>query len=117
MALSYAVSVLMFIIGMAFFTGVAPAYMKGFQIMSEEEKGNINIKALCRHVSVLFFLTAAIFAIAGFSEVFRQTYFAKVMVGWAILCFVNVLYISRSKRFITEHDSTKKIKEGWNGKR
>ena len=108
MVFCYIIAVAMTIIGIAFFTGRATSYIKAYQTMPDEEKRNINIKPLCRNLSMMFFIAAVIFGIGGFSEFFRLTYLKWTMVGWLILGCADVLFISKSKRFVKEAASSRK---------
>lgn len=103
MVFCYIVSFITLIMGIAFFTGKAAAYIKGYQAMPDEEKRNINIKALCKNLSVMFFLVAVIFGFAGCSPLFRLTYLKWVMVGWMVLCCADILYINKSKRYVAKN--------------
>jgi hypothetical protein len=100
MVFSFLISVVMLVIGFAFFTGKAANYIKDYQNMEEEEKQNIKIDVLCKNISLLFFIASAIFGLAGLSEVFRQNYFKWVMLGWFVLATLDVIYIGKSKRFV-----------------
>jgi len=97
--LCYTVACIMAVIGVMFYTGKAASYIEGYSNMPEEEKRNINIIPLCKNISVMFFLAAAIFAIAGYVEVFRLDYFKWVMIGWIALCCADVVYINKSGRY------------------
>ena len=108
MVFCYLTAIIMIVIGSVFFTGKAASYIKGYQMTPEDEKKNIDIKALCRNISAMFFIAAAIFALAGFSELFRTAYFRWAMVGWLVLGCADVLYLNKSKRFVTEAAPTRK---------
>jgi len=100
MVICYTTAVVMLVVGIGFFTGKAVSYIKSYQDMEENEKNNIKIEALCKNISLLFFIAAVIFAAAGFSEVFRQDYFRWFMVGWFALGAADVVYIGKSRRFV-----------------
>lgn len=68
--------------------------------MEEKEKNNIKIRPLLKNISVLFFIAAVIFGIAGYSERFRMEYFKWVIIGWFALGAADVIYIGKSKRFV-----------------
>jgi len=104
MVICFTITVIMLVIGIAFYTGKAVKYIKGYQDMDEKEKNNIKIDALCKNISILFFLAAVIFGIAGFSETFRQIYFLRFMAGWFVLGIADVVYIGKSRRFVQVTD-------------
>lgn len=106
MLFCYIVSFATLISGIIFFTGKGASYIKGYTKMSEAEKNRININALCKNLSVMFFLAAVIFAIAGYSEVFRLSYLKWIMLGWMVLGCADVLFINKSKLY-TQHHSDK----------
>ena len=108
MVFCYLFAIIMLIVGITFFTGKALEYIKDFQATPEEEKKNINIKALCKNVSIMFFIAAAFLGAAGYSETFRLLYLKWMMVGWMILCCADVLYINKSKRYKTKPASIRK---------
>jgi len=103
MALCYAISFILFITGVAFYTGKAAARIKGFQDLPEADKKAINIKPLCRNLSVMFFLAAVIFGIAGYCEPFRLGYFKLAMTGWLALCCADIVFINKSKRYVNQN--------------
>ena len=94
------VSLGLYLIGVYFFTGRAAARIKGYRDMPEGEKKNINIKALCRNISAMFFLAATIFLAAEFSQAFRQGYLKWAMAGWLALGCADVLFINKSGRYV-----------------
>ena len=108
MVLCYVAAVIMLIAGIVFFTGKAASYIKGYQTMPEEEKRNINIKPLCRNISVVLFAAAIIFGIAGYSELFRSEYMKWAILGWLIAGCADVIYIGKSGRFINNAASSRK---------
>jgi 4-hydroxybenzoate polyprenyltransferase len=99
----------MLVIGFAFFTGMAVNFIKDYQDMEEKEKQNIKIGVLCKNISLMFFIAALIFAIAGVSEVFRQDYFKWVIIGWFALGSADVIYIGKSKRFVHVYKPTEAL--------
>jgi hypothetical protein len=105
MVFCFVISVVMTVIGVGFFTGMAVNFIKDYQNMEKEEKQNIKIGVLCKNISLMFFIVSVIFAIAGFSEVFRHDYFKWVMLGWFALSSADVIYISKSKRFVHVYNS------------
>jgi Na+/pantothenate symporter len=100
MVYCFVISAVMLVIGYAFYTGTAVKFIKDYQNMEEKEKQNIKIGVLCKNISILFFIVAIIFGIAGISEVFRQDYFRWAMLGWFALGAADVIYIGKSKRFV-----------------
>ena len=105
MIFCYVISAVMLVIGAAFFTGKAASYIKGYRDMPEDEKAKINIKPLCRNMSVLFFAAAVIFGITGYFETFRELYFKWAMLGWLVLCVLDLVFINKSKRYVKKSDS------------
>jgi len=96
MALCYTVACILVIVALAFYTGRAVSCIEGYSDLPDEEKKAANIKPLCRNVSVMFFLSAVIFGIAGYSELFRLLYFKWAMVGWIALCCADIVFINKS---------------------
>ena len=95
-------ALLMSVVGIGFCTGKALRYIKGYQTTPEEEKSKINIKPLCRNLGAVFFIAAAIFGAAGISEIFCLRYFKWAIIAWLALGCADVLYIGKSKRFISD---------------
>jgi len=108
MVLCYAISFITLIIGVAFYTGKAAEYIKGYQDMPEEEKRTVNIGPLCKNISVMFFLAAVIFGIAGYSEPFRSEYFKWIMTAWIALCCADIVFINKSKRYVSQSETAQK---------
>ena len=69
-------------------------------LVKDEEKRAVNIKPLCKNLSVMFFLAALIFGIAGLSELFRASYFKWFMVGWIVLCCADIVFINKSGLYV-----------------
>ena len=88
------------VLGVAFFTGHAARYIKGYRELPEQEKQGIRIRALLRNVSVMFFAMAGIFAAAALFEAFRLGYLKYALGAWAALVCADVLYIERSGRYV-----------------
>jgi hypothetical protein len=101
---------IMLVIGIAFYTGKAVKYIKGYQDMEEKEKNNIKIDVLCKNMSLMFFLVAAILGAAGYSEVFRQYYFRWFVLAWFVLGIADIVYIGKSRRFVHIYTPLKKGK-------
>ena len=95
-------------VGVFFVTGKAPQYIKGYREMPEEEKKNINVKALCQNVSVLFFVMTAVFLAAGIFPELGARYLKWALVGWLVLCCADILYIGKSKRYEKKKPAAKK---------
>lgn len=102
MVYCYVFSAIMLIAGLVFFTGKGAPYIKGYTSMTEDEKKNIDIKALCRNLGVVLMLLAAVLAAAGYSEPFRLNGLRWAMIGWMVLCCADVLYINKSKRYVKQ---------------
>ena len=99
MVLCYMVSIILLVTGVIFYSGKAASYIKGYQNMPDKEKKAVDIKPLCKNISVLFFLAAVVFGIAGYSEGFRDVYFKWAMVGWIVLCCADIVFINKSGRY------------------
>jgi heme/copper-type cytochrome/quinol oxidase subunit 2 len=110
MVICFTFAVILLVIGIAFYTEKALKYIKGYQEMEEKEKNNIKIDVLCKNISILFFIAALIFGIAGFSEAFRLNYFKWFMIGWFVLGIADVIYIGKSRRFVHIYTPVKKSK-------
>jgi len=95
------VSLSLYLIGIFFLMGRVASHIKGYQSMPEDEKKNVNIKALCRNLSVILFIAATIFMVAEFSEAFRQDYLKWAMLGWLALGCADVLFINKSGRYVS----------------
>jgi len=102
MVICYTTAVIMLVIGIVFYSGKAVSYIKGYQNMTDEEKRTVNIKPLCKNLSVMFFLAAAIFGIAGYSEWFRLSYFKWTMIGWIALCCADIVFINKSGLYVNK---------------
>jgi len=102
MAICYTIAAVMLVIGIGFFTGKAASYIKSYQDMEEKEKNNIKIGNLCKNISLLFFLAAFLFGIAGYSEWFRLEYFKGAMIGWIALCSADIVFINKSGRYVNQ---------------
>jgi hypothetical protein len=95
MVLCYMVSIMLLVVGAFFYSGKAADHIKGYVDMPDEEKKAVNIKPLCKNLSVMFFLAAVIFGIAGYSEWFRLVCFKWAMIGWIALCCVDIVFINK----------------------
>ncbi|MEG0284001.1 MAG: DUF3784 domain-containing protein [Erysipelotrichales bacterium] len=100
MLLCYGIGLLMFIIAITFYFEIAPKFIKGYQMMSEQEKAGINIKALSQNLSLMFFIVSFIFLVAGYSEDFLENNFRIAMIIWLIICGLDIAYINKSDKFI-----------------
>jgi len=94
------------LVGIYFLTGKAARHIKGYQAMPEEEKKDIDIKALCRNISVMFFLAATVFLAAELSPAFRQGYLKWAMAVWLVLGCADVLFINKSKRYVKKKSNS-----------
>jgi len=112
MVLCYTVACALIIAGAVFYTGKAASYIKGYQDMPDEEKKTVNIKPLCKNISAMLFLAAAIFGIAGYSESFRSEYFNWAMIGWIALCCADVAFINKSGRYVLQTEPARKKLSG-----
>lgn len=99
MIFCYIISAAAFTAGIMFYTGKAARYIKGYTSLTEDEKKKIDIKALCKTASIVFFTATVIFGIAGYSNIFRELYLKWGMVALYIIGTADVIYISKSKRF------------------
>lgn len=99
MIFCYAASIIALAFAVVFFTGRGASYVKGYTQLSDDEKQNIRIGALCRNMGVMFLITALFFAVTAYSETFRTNYFRYVMIIWMALCWADVLYVNKSKRY------------------
>jgi len=102
----------MLAIGIAFYSGNAASFIKGYQDMPDEEKRTVNIKPLCKNLSIMFFLAAAIFGIAGYSEWFRLGYFKGAMIGWIALCCADIVFINKSGLYVNKTAPVQKKSSG-----
>jgi hypothetical protein len=100
MALCYTVACILIVAGILFYTGKAASYIEGYRDMPEEEKRAVNIKPLCKNVSIVFFLAAVIFAIAGYSALFRLEYLKWTMICWIALCCADIVFINKSGLYV-----------------
>jgi hypothetical protein len=95
MVLCYTFSILLLCVGAFFYSGKAADHIKGYVDMPDEEKKAVDIKPLCKNLSVMFFLAAVVFGIAGYSEWFRLVCFKWAMIGWIALCCADIVFINK----------------------
>jgi len=99
MVLCYTVAFILMVVAVLFYTGKAASYIKGWDEPDEQNR-TVKIIPLCRNLSVMFFLAAAIFAIAGVSELFRLGYFKWFIIGWIVLCCMDLVFINKSGFYV-----------------
>lgn len=95
-------AVISLVMALAFFTGKAPDWIKGYREMDEEEKNNILIVPLCRNLGVVFFLAFVIFFLAFMIPAFLDKAFVPSVVIWMIGAGADLYYIEKSKRYNKE---------------
>jgi len=100
MVLCYTIACILLVVGIIFYTGKAASYIAGYRDLPDEEKKTVNIEPLCKNISVMFFLAAVIFGIAGYSELFRVAYFKWTMLGWFALCCADIVFINKSGLYV-----------------
>jgi len=112
MVICYTTAVVMLVIGIFFYSGKAAFYIKGYHNMPDEEKRDINIKPLCKNLSIMFFLASAVLGTAGYSEWFRLGYFKGAMIGWIVLCCADIVFINKSSRYVNKTAPVQKKSSG-----
>lgn len=100
MIICYVISLIMFVTGIMFFNTKAKEYINGYKNLSNNEKSKIDIKNLCRNISILFFLSSIIWGLAGYSEVFKRTYLVWSVLIWIVICILNIIIINKFKLYI-----------------
>jgi len=92
------------VIGAMFFDGLALRWVEGWQTMPAEEKEKIQIKPLCRNIGTAIILAGGIILAAGLFPAFADAGFRWAMVGWLVLCGLDVFYIGKSGRYIVSNE-------------
>lgn len=87
----------------AFFLGKQPKFLNLWVKTTSQESSEINIQALYKNVSLVLFLAAFLFIVSGFFQGFLDQYFIWGILAWFVLTGLDVLYISKSKKFITKN--------------
>ncbi len=97
------------ILGVVFsFAGYFFAFRKGYKHlfawkkMSDKEKSRIQIKALSRNIGGMIMLNGVIFLIKGLWQRFDNHCFTIAIIAWFIAAALDLIYISRSKRYIRQ---------------
>ncbi len=83
-------------IGIAFFIGKAHTHMKAWQKMPQEEKDTVRIEPLCRNIGIVIALAGLVFLVSGLSTTFKDNCFTFGMIGWMVLCGLDLVYIEKS---------------------
>lgn len=100
MIYSFVFGVIFIIAGLMFISGKALRFIKGWQMTPQEEKDKIRIRPLCRNFGTLLTAAGLAFLAAGCLPDFRENMFRWVMIGWLVLCGLDVVYVNKSKRYI-----------------
>jgi len=53
--LCFTVACILIVVAIGFYTGKSASYIEGYRDMPDEEKRTVNIKPLCKNLSVMFF--------------------------------------------------------------
>ena len=65
------------------------------QNIAIKEKEKINIKGLCYNIGVLFVICGLIWALAGFSILFRSNFLTSAIFCWICICIINIIAINK----------------------
>lgn len=95
MYICYVMSFIMIFISFLFFTLKIKDKINGFKILSSSEKEKINIKGLCYNIGVLFVICGLIWALAGFSILFRSNFLTGAIFCWICICIINITAINK----------------------
>ncbi len=102
--------ILFLVAGIVFFVGRFHIHMKFWKNMPEEEKETIRIKPLCRNIGLMIMVCAVIFLVSGFWDVYKEHFFMWSMLAWMALCFADLFYIDKSKRYQVQEEATSQKK-------
>ena len=91
--------ILFIAIGILFFIGKAHEHIESYNRMTEVEKANIKIEALCRNVGIVIGLAGGGFLIAGFVPIFASKFFIWYMIAWFVGAGVDARFISKSEYY------------------
>ena len=90
------------VVGIAFFIGVGPKWIKAWREMPKEEKNKIRMDDLSKNIGCVFLVASAIFLTSGFSPEFMNTAFMWSMIVWFVLTGLDVAFITKSSRYKSE---------------
>lgn len=87
------------VLGILFYVGKAMFLIPGWTQMTKQEKVEIRIVPLCKNVGSLIALSGIILLCGAAFPGFMETGLRWAMIGWLVLCVLNLLFISRSGRY------------------
>lgn len=90
------------VIGIAFFIGAAPNWIKAWREMPKKEKSKIRMDQLSKNIGCVFGTASAIFLVSGFSPAFLNAAFVWCMIVWFVLTGIDAAFIKKSKRYQSE---------------
>lgn len=90
------------VMGIAFFIGIGPNWIKSWREMSTEEKSKIRMNELSKNIGCVFLIASAIFLISGFSIEFMNVAFVWFMIAWFVFTGIDVAFIAKSNRYKSE---------------
>lgn len=90
------------VVGIAFFIGVGPNWIKAWREIPKEAKSKIRMDELSKNIGCVFWAASAIFLISGFSPEFLKDVFVWCMVAWFVLTGIDVAFITKSNRYKSE---------------
>lgn len=86
--------------GIFFFIGKAIPLLRGWQILSEEERASINAEWLGRNAGIVFISAGVIFELSAWSTGFREKAFVWSMIAWLVLTGTDVYLMEKTKRYL-----------------
>ena len=91
--------ILFIVFGLLFGFGKLYTHISVWKNMPQEEKEKIDIVPLCRNIGEVILLSGIIFLLKGLCPSFTNHWFRGVMLAWLIVAILDILYISKSKRY------------------
>lgn len=93
-----------FIIGISFWIGRAPNWIKAWNSMTQEERQHIRIERLSKNAGCVFFIASLVFIASGIFPVFRESAFIWCMILWLLITGADIYFIGKSKRYYEESE-------------
>ena len=87
------------VVGIVFFIGVGPNWIKAWRDMPKEEKNKIHMDELSKNIGCVFLVASGIFLISGFNPGFKNAAFVWCMIAWFVLTGIDVAFIAKSNRY------------------
>ncbi|MCD8286459.1 MAG: DUF3784 domain-containing protein [Clostridia bacterium] len=100
----FGIGLVILIVGFVMFFGGLHVFFRSWKRMPEEERKKIRIKPLCRNIGGVIALCGVIVLVAAFWPYFLDKMFSWFMIAWFILAAVDLVWISKSSRYIDRPD-------------